>query len=126
MYRTPVQKMFGLGHTLLSLWECEEYQAKVAKPFSIASDPATWEMNRKKLADAIKSLRGLIPHEFVQRVLSGESVEKIEDEITINENYIDQEDPPESFQLGDIVWLRVPGNPWWPALIHGRYSNIIL
>ena len=36
------------------------------------------------------------------------------------ENDINEENPPESFQLGDIVWAHVPGNPWWPALIYGK------
>ena len=43
-----------------------------------------------------------------------------EEEPIVDNNDIDLEDPPESFQVGDIVWLRVPGNPWWPALIYGR------
>ncbi|CAF5162497.1 unnamed protein product, partial [Rotaria magnacalcarata] len=32
---------------------------------------------------------------------------------------IDEEDPPELFQLGDILWVRITGSPWWPALIYG-------
>ena len=32
------------------------------------------------------------------------------------------EDPPELYQRGDIIWNRVPGNPWWPALVYGRFS----
>ncbi|CAF1675674.1 unnamed protein product [Rotaria magnacalcarata] len=34
---------------------------------------------------------------------------------------IDEEDPPELFQLGDILWVRITGSPWWPALIYGSY-----
>ncbi len=45
--------------------------------------------------------------------------EPLSSKIVLNDAYIDQEDPPEAFQLGDIFWVRVPGNPWWPALIYG-------
>ena len=34
----------------------------------------------------------------------------------------DVEDPPELYQKGDLIWLRVAGNPWWPALVYGRHS----
>jgi hypothetical protein len=46
---------------------------------------------------------------------------KIEDVPIVAETFdeVDIEDPPEIYQLGDILWHRVPGNPWWPALIHG-------
>ena len=33
----------------------------------------------------------------------------------------DTEDPPELYQKGDLIWLHVAGNPWWPALIYGRH-----
>lgn len=31
------------------------------------------------------------------------------------------EDPPELYLPGDILWHRVPGTPWWPALVYGCY-----
>lgn len=31
----------------------------------------------------------------------------------------EEEDPEDVFQKGDIFWVRVSGNPWWPALIYG-------
>ncbi|CAF4175532.1 unnamed protein product [Rotaria socialis] len=34
---------------------------------------------------------------------------------------VDEEDPPELFQLGDILWVHITGSPWWPALIYGSY-----
>ncbi|CAF4179623.1 unnamed protein product, partial [Rotaria sordida] len=51
------------------------------------------------------------------------SIESKENEsLLVNDNDdIDEEDPPELFQLGDIFWVRVAGNPWWPALIYGSY-----
>ena len=39
------------------------------------------------------------------------------------EKEIEIEDPPEIYQPGDIIWLRVGGNPWWPALIYGRVER---
>ena len=48
---------------------------------------------------------------------------KKEVEQIVNDDHddnIEQEDPPELFQLGDILWVRVSGNPWWPALIYGK------
>ncbi|CAF1107258.1 unnamed protein product [Adineta steineri] len=45
---------------------------------------------------------------------------KIEEPIPI-EDEIEQEDPPDIYQIGDIFWVRVAGNPWWPALIYGSY-----
>ena len=58
---------------------------------------------------------------------SKSSIEKEEDESIVNDNEIDDhEDPSESFQLGDIVWVRVRGNPWWPTLIYGREEKTVL
>ncbi|CAF4369450.1 unnamed protein product, partial [Rotaria sp. Silwood2] len=52
-------------------------------------------------------------------VQSQPSVEPKENEsLLVNENDIDEEDPPELFQVGDIFWVHVSGNPWWPALIY--------
>jgi hypothetical protein len=48
------------------------------------------------------------------------SIEKKEEQPISNDNYIEEEDPPELVQLGDICWVRVTGNPWWPALIYGK------
>ncbi len=45
---------------------------------------------------------------------------KKEVEPIINDKEIDEEeDPADPFQIGDIFWVRVIGNPWWPALIYG-------
>lgn len=44
-----------------------------------------------------------------------EEEKKYEDE---EENQI--EDPQELYRPGDIVWHRVAGNPWWPALVYGK------
>ena len=32
----------------------------------------------------------------------------------------EEEDPSDVFQVGDILWARVVGNPWWPALVYGK------
>ena len=32
----------------------------------------------------------------------------------------EKEDPADPFQIGDILWVRVSGNPWWPALLYGK------
>ena len=39
------------------------------------------------------------------------------------EKEIEIEDPPEIYQQGDIIWLRVVGSPWWPALIYGTVNR---
>ncbi|CAF1472394.1 unnamed protein product [Rotaria sp. Silwood1] len=49
------------------------------------------------------------------------NIEQKENKLIINEIEIDEEDPPDLFQLGDIFWVHVSGNPWWPALIYGSY-----
>ncbi|CAF3644340.1 unnamed protein product [Rotaria sp. Silwood1] len=53
------------------------------------------------------------------------NIEQKENKLIINEIEIDEEDPPDLFQLGDIFWVHVSGNPWWPALIYGKIINII-
>ena len=56
---------------------------------------------------------------------------EVEAEVIVNENEIKEEeeeeeeeekeeDPADIFQLGDLFWVRVPGNPWWPAMIYGK------
>ncbi len=47
------------------------------------------------------------------------SIIKQEIEPITDENTIEEEDPVDLYQLGDIFWVRVTGNPWWPALIYG-------
>ncbi len=47
------------------------------------------------------------------------SIEKKEVEPIVDENEIEEDDPIDTFQIGDIFWVRVTGNPWWPALIYG-------
>ena len=42
-------------------------------------------------------------------------------EATNEEKEDEEEDPPELYLPGDLVWHRVPGNPWWPALVYGCY-----
>ena len=41
----------------------------------------------------------------------------------VDDNEFNTEDPPELYQLGDILWVHVSGNPWWPALIYGIHSK---
>ena len=49
------------------------------------------------------------------------SVEKPVEQPIPDENEVEEEeDPSDVFQVGDIVWARVVGNPWWPALIYGK------
>jgi len=30
------------------------------------------------------------------------------------------EDPDDPYKIGDIFWVRIGNNPWWPALLYGR------
>ncbi|CAF0776675.1 unnamed protein product [Didymodactylos carnosus] len=32
-------------------------------------------------------------------------------------------DPPDPFEIGEIVWTKLHGYPWWPALIFGCFSE---
>jgi hypothetical protein len=41
----------------------------------------------------------------------------------VEEEEEEEEDPLDNCQLGDIFWVRVAGNPWWPALIYGKPTN---
>jgi hypothetical protein len=50
------------------------------------------------------------------------SIEKEVEEPVAEEDEIEEEDPPDPFQVGDVFWVRVPGNPYWPALIYGIRS----
>ncbi|UJR14905.1 hypothetical protein I4U23_001889 [Adineta vaga] len=54
-------------------------------------------------------------------VKSKPTLEKKVEESIPDENVIEEEDPPDTLQIGDIFWVRVVGNPWWPALIYGAY-----
>lgn len=60
----------------------------------------------------------LKPHPIVEN--EKVQVEEEEEE----ENQV--EDPPELYRSGDIVWHRVAGNPWWPALIYGKHRITFL
>jgi len=60
----------------------------------------------------------LKPHPIVEN--EKVPVEEEEEE----ENQV--EDPPELYRSGDIVWHRVAGNPWWPALIYGCFYEDFL
>lgn len=33
----------------------------------------------------------------------------------------EEEDPEDIYHKGDVFWVRVIGNPWWPALVYGSY-----
>jgi hypothetical protein len=39
------------------------------------------------------------------------------------EEEVEAEDPPEIYQPGDIIWLRIGAIPWWPALIYGTLQR---
>jgi hypothetical protein len=58
---------------------------------------------------------------------SQSSIEKKDVEPIANDNIEikeeveeEEEDPLDNCQLGDMFWVRVVGNPWWPALIYGN------
>ncbi|CAF0871664.1 unnamed protein product [Adineta ricciae] len=57
-------------------------------------------------------------------VKSKPPVEKPVEEPIADDNEFEEEeeeDPSDLFQVGDILWARVVGNPWWPALVYGSY-----